>query len=397
MKERLKTLVIDSNGAGWKYVLVDTVLRGVLRLKINDSILPTRFRRHLLARRLLGERYEHLSYVFDWREALCAAPELDVEVCRNINNLVEYRRWRDAIASYPLVIVLHSAAGDSMSLLLKTAHWFQRRRGKLVVFIGNEYDLMVEKFSFLRATGADFACSQLPIEAARWVYADCRPTQILEMPHALNPRIYYPEPRARRSLDIGFCGDIYYYFVGDIERTALIQFFQQHSAEFGLVSELRLNRRMPRLEWARFLNTCKGTIGAESGSYYLDRQGQIIRRAKAYLKRHPRSTFEELFERIFRSLQIEYVSGKSISSRHFEPIGTKTCQLLLDGHYNGILRADEHYIGVKKDLSNIDEAIRRFKDEAYRTAMVERTYEYVMDEHTYQHRVHGLMKAVMQE
>ena len=395
MKERLKTLVIDSNGAGWKYVLVDTMLRGVLHLRADESILPAPIRHHLLARRLLGERYEHLSYVFDWREALCAAPELDVEVCTNINNFVEYRRWREAIASYPLIIVLHSAAGDSLSLLLRTSHWFQRRRGKLVVFIGNEYDLMVEKFDFLRATGADFACSQLPIEAARWLYAQCRSTRILEMPHALNPKIYYPDPRARRSLDIGFSGDIYYYFVGDIERTALIQFFQQHSAEFGLVTELRLNRRMPRVEWARFLNRCKGTIGAESGSYYLDRHGQIIRRAKAYLKRHPRATFEQIFERFFRSPQIGYVSGKSISSRHFEPIGTKTCQVLLDGHYNGILRPDEHYIRVKKDLSNMDEAIRRFKDEAYRTAMVERTYENVMDEHTYQHRVQSLIRTVL--
>lgn len=396
MKERLKTLVIDSNGAGWKYVVADTLLRGVLRLAIDESILPFGLRRQLFVRRLLGERYEHLSYVLDWREALSAAPELDVEVCGNINNLVEYRRWRDAIASYPLIIVLHSAAGDSMSLLLKTAHWFQRRRGTLVVFIGNEYDLMAEKFTFLRATGADFVCSQLPFDVARWVYADCRPTQILEMPHALNPRIYHPDTRIQRSLDIGFSGDIYHYFVGDIERTALIHFFQQHSAEFGLVSEFCLDRRMPRVEWARFLNGCKGTVGAESGSYYLDRQGQIIAKAKAYLKRYPRTTFVELFERFFRFPKTEYVSGKSISSRHFEPIGTKTCQLLLDGHYNGILRQNKHYISVKKDLSNIDEVIRRFKDEAYRTAMVERTYEYVMGEHTYQHRVQALIKAVMQ-
>src|SRR3989304_1871074 len=121
MKERLKTLVIDSNGAGWKYVLADTLLRGILHLRADESILPPCLRQHLLARTLLGKRYEHLSYVCDWREALCAAPELDVEVCRNINNLVEYRRWRGAIALYPLVIVLHSAAGDSLSLLLKTA------------------------------------------------------------------------------------------------------------------------------------------------------------------------------------------------------------------------------------------------------------------------------------
>jgi hypothetical protein len=393
MKERLKTLLLDADGAGWPYVAADTALRGILRLAIDSSILPRSLRRNRWSRRLLGPRYGHLSYVLDWREALCAAPELDAEVC-NINNLVDYRRRREAICHYPLVIILHSAAGDSISLLRKTAHWFDRRRGKLVVFLGNEYDLMEEKIAFLRSVGADCVCSQLPIEAARWVYAECHPARVVSMPHALNPKIYYPNSGVRRPVDIGFCGDIYYHFVGDTERTALIQFFQEHCADLGLVKEFRLNARMGRSEWARFLNGCKGTIGAESGSYYLDRHGRIIGQAKAYLRRHRHATFEEIFERFFRSPQVAYVSGKTISSRHFEPIGTKTCQLLLEGQYNDILRADEHYIRLKKDLSNMGDAIRRFKDEAYRAAMVDRTFEYVMDEHTYQHRVRALIEAV---
>ncbi len=97
MSERIKTLVLDADGAGWPYVAVDTVLRGLLRSPINVSILPHRFRSNRWGRRLLGPRYGHLSYVLDWREALCAAPELEVEVC-NINNLLDYRRRRSSLA-----------------------------------------------------------------------------------------------------------------------------------------------------------------------------------------------------------------------------------------------------------------------------------------------------------
>jgi spore maturation protein CgeB len=45
-------------------------------------------------------------------------------------------------------------------------------------------------------------------------------------------------------------------------------------------------------------------------------------------------------------------------------------------------------------LSNIDDAVQQFKDEAHRKEMVERTYEYVMDQHTYRHRIKALLKIV---
>ncbi len=396
MRTRLKTLILDADGAGWAYAAVDTMLRGILRLSVDSSILPGPLRGNRWSRRLLGPRYGHLSYVLDWREALCGSPDLDAEVC-NINDLVAYRNHREAIRDYPLVIILHSAAGDNMALLDKTAHWFDRRRGKLVVFLGNEYDLMDEKIAFLQSVGADYVCSQLPVETARWVYSEGCSARVVSMPHALNPRVYRPNPAIPRTLDIGFCGDIYYHFVGDLERTALIQFFQERKTDLGLIAGFRLNARMGRSEWARFLNGCRGTIGAESGSYYLDRHGQLIQQAKAYQKRHADATFEEIFERFFRAPEIPYVSGKTISSRHFEPIGTKTCQLLLEGHYNGILRPLEHYIPIKQDLSNVQEAIRQFKDEIERSRIVERAYEYVMDQHTYGHRVRTLVRSVCEE
>ena len=397
MKERIKTLLLEANGAGRNDIIGDTVLRGILKVS-EDFSLPRFFDKYSLTRKIgyyFKQRYDALSYAVDWRDALCAAPELDIERC-NINNLIDYRQRRKAIASYPLIIILHSAAGDSMSLLLKTAHCFQHRRGKLVMFIGNEYDLMAEKFEFIRSTGADYVCSQLPIESARWLYAECHPTQVLSMPHALNPTLYNPNESLSRSLDLGFIGTIYSYFVGDTERTKLIRFFEQHGAELGLKCEVHTTN-IPRSEWARFLNTCRGIMGSESGSYYLDRKGQIIAQAKAYLEEYPEAAFDEVFKRFFDSPEVEYVSGKCISSRHFEPIGTKTCQILLEGNYNGILKADEHYICVKKDLSNMDDVVRRFKDEAYRRLIVERSYDYIMSTHTYQHRVKALIKAVIEE
>jgi hypothetical protein len=397
MMERIKTLVLDSNGAGWKNVFLDTVLRGFLRSDVDETLLPNRLRKFHRLQWLLGQkRYEAQSYLLDWRDTLEQAPQLDTESC-NINNLVEYNRHRLAIEQYPLIIILHTATGDDMSLLLKTVHWFEKRRGKLVVFIGNEYDLMGEKFSFLRATGADFVCSQLPIKTASWLYAECLPTQVLALPHALNPNIYYPDANIKRNIDIGFVGAEYPYFLGDIERNTMVRYIQEHCTDFGLSCDINLGThyKMPRKEWMVYLNTCKGITGAEAGSPYLDRRGQIIGLAKAYVKIHPNATFEELYKLFFRTPDIPYISGKCISSRHFEPVGTKTCMVLLEGSYNDVLKPDEHYISVNKGFTNIEDVIRRFKNKAYRSTMVNHTYEYIMDGHTYMHRVKTLIKAVM--
>ena len=46
-------------------------------------------------------------------------------------------------------------------------------------------------------------------------------------------------------------------------------------------------------------------------------------------------------------------------------IGTKTIQILIEGNYNGYFKPDIHYIPLKKDLSNFDEAIEKFNDQNF--------------------------------
>jgi hypothetical protein len=393
-RDCLKTLYLDANGCGTKVIRTDTILRGILGYGDGAQVPPllrgVRQVRDLFA--YLRQFQEHVSYTIDWREAFCEARELDVEVC-NINNLVHYGRCLLALRQYDLVVVSHAAAGDDMTVLLKSARWLRRRRGKLVVFIGNEYDLLDEKIGFIGAVGAEFICSQLPTPAARYLYRECGASRILSMPHALNPKVYQPGVGSGRQVDIGFIGDVYWPFVGDRERTDLIEAFEREGERWGLRCEIR-KQRVARTEWATFLNQCSGTIGAESGTYYLNDRGRLLAAAREYnLLQHPEASFEEVFEKFYRG-QPREVSGKSISSRHFEPIGTKTCQILLEGEYNGVLVPDEHYISVRKDRSGIEEAVRRFKDEGYRQAVVERAYQHVMANHTYAHRVRSVLAAV---
>jgi hypothetical protein len=391
MKDRIKTLLLYANGPShWKPIAADTILRGVLRQGDGD-VRPSNLVRKWFAAQASRQRFQSLSYMQDWQDAFCASPELNVEICNTIN-LVEYASSRRKIREYPLVVVLHSAAGDDLSVLRRTEGWFKHRRGTLLVFLGNEYDLMPDKIKFLQATGADYVASQLPLDAGTWLYAPADGTQVLAAPHALNPHAYYPDLSSRRPVDIGFVGNIYPYFIGDSERTRMIQFFQAGGAALGLSCDIR-TQRMPRSDWAKFLNGCKGIIGAESGTYYLERTDQTKKSVQTYLEAHPRASFDDVYQRFFRDYPSP-VSGKAISSRHFEPIGTQTCQILLEGRYNDILVGDEHYLSLKKDFSNIEDVVERFKDEQYRVAMVRRTHEFALSAHTYQHRVRSLVSTI---
>jgi len=155
---------------------------------------------------------------------------------------------------------------------------------------------------------------------------------------------------------------------------------------------IRLGRkiRLPRAKYIKFLNSIRGTIGAESGTYYLEKTDKTQKKVETFLSRYPKATFEEVYDRFFRDYS-NPVNGKAISSRHFEPIGTKTYQILLEGRYNDILEPDVHYISLKRDYSNVDGVMERFRD---KDLVRKITDEYTMDSHTYEHRVRDVWNEI---
>ena len=76
----------------------------------------------------------------------------------------------------------------------------------------------------------------------------------------------------------------------------------------------------------------------------------------------------------------------TITPRIFDSAITKTCQILVEGEYNGIIKPDIHYIPLKRDLSNIDEALEKLKDIKFVQNMVDRTYEDLCGNDTYTYR-----------
>ena len=342
-----------------------------------------------------------------------------------------------------LVVLLHSTNGDTTIYLEPIAPLLAARKGLLLSFVGNEVNLPGSPISAKRAVfdviRPDFIATQLPLEAGEFLWGDKVERRVLGIPHALNPEAFHPDvPDGQRPIDIGVRAVRYLPHLGDDERNRLHDLFAAHSFDPGLVVDIS-SGRLERTGWARFLNQCKGTVSSEAGSWFLERDDATIeairkwtaerfkgrgvmiandsplRRlghrlpwwARAALRkllsrgvvRHESTVNEELdmdeiHDRFFKDRKRPDFYGKCISSRHFDAIGTATCQILVAGRYNDILVADRHYIALKPDFSNIASAMARFRDVGERQAIATRAREHVLAEHTYENRIASLSEAV---
>lgn len=348
------------------------------------------------------------------------------------------------LSEFDLIVLLHSTNSDTLEYLATIAPTLgARSTGKLIAFAGNEYNSpyvsLPEKVRLFKQARCDAVATQLLVKAGEFLYGG-HGFSIVAVPHALNPDVFAPGPEhAARRLSLGVKGFRYPAYLGDEDRNRITQYFIQNAHRFGLDADISEDSRLSRREWANFLGSCRGTISTETGSWYLERDDHRVRRIHAYLsekrgglvisnhsylrrmarhlptpmksvlwtilKRGPvkfevlddfNTPFLEIEEKFFRDVPRSQIYGKAISSRHFDAIGTKTCQLMLRGRFNDILEADRHYIAIESDFGNIDDAISRFKDSTERQRIVDEAYEYVMDAHTHQHRTSDLRRYIDQ-
>jgi hypothetical protein len=129
--------------------------------------------------------------------------------------------------------------------------------------------------------------------------------------------------------------------------------------------------------WYEFLARCRAVLGVEGGASVLDRDGSVRERVEAYVADHPEATFEETRSDCFPGRDLE-IHLACLSPRHLEACVTRTCQLLLEGSYSGVLRPWAHYIPIKSDYSNVDEVLDALEDDALAERIVNQAYEDVV-------------------
>jgi hypothetical protein len=130
-------------------------------------------------------------------------------------------------------------------------------------------------------------------------------------------------------------------------------------------------------KWYEFMLQCKYFIGVEGGSTILDPKGEIWEKGNEFVRKNPNASFEEIEKECFPGMDGN-LRIIALSPRHLETCITNTCQVLIEGEYDGALTAGRNYIELKADFSNLDEVLVKMKDEELRKKIVKQTYEDVV-------------------
>lgn len=163
--------------------------------------------------------------------------------------------------------------------------------------------------------------------------------------------------------------------------------FQERGPAAGLITDVSTRAQDTLLgdAWYEFLLRCKYIIGVEGGASILDYDGSIRETTEAYVKAHPDAGFDEIEANCFPtkdgSLRLF-----AISPRHLEACATRTCQVLVDGEYNGILLPGKHYIELQRDFSNLDCVLQTLKQDSARDEIVEKAYQDIVASQLYTYR-----------
>lgn len=195
--------------------------------------------------------------------------------------------------------------------------------------------------------------------------------------------------RGDRSIDIGYrAWDSYPFYgrhgqlKGEIGRV-----FAEAAPRAGLTVDISSSHKDALMgnRWFDFLLNCKYTVGVEGGSSIFDRDGSISVRTMDYMKAHPGETFGQVEAACFPGADGSF-SYRLLGPRHLEAVMTKTCQVLIEGEYGGVLEPGTHYIELKRDFSNLPEVLEWMKDDRRRATTVERAYRDVIDSGQYSYR-----------
>ena len=382
---------------------------------------------------VLHARYtSQLSYYNDWLDALNAYAAFNVV---EFNILQSSRELRHRIGEVDAVVALHSTNADTTEYLERHIAVLADRRVPLISFVGNEVNLpgssMTSKRRVLGEIRPQWIATQLLQEAGQFLFGDLAMLGVVAIPHALNTSVFRPNTdNNTRPIYIGARVARYAPHLGDNDRNQIADQFTEIGKQRNFTTDIS-NQRFDRIGWARFLNRCVGTISSEAGSWFLERDDATVNAVRKYLiertkgidiandsrllrigYRLPRwsrwvvrqvldaagvrfehdvygqpQVYEEIYEHFFSDRPRPAIYGKCISSRHFDAIGTKTCQIMFRGKFNDILESNHHYLALDHDFGNLDDVLRRFADEPERTAVAEAAHAHVLAGHTYEHRM----------
>ncbi|MDF1645493.1 MAG: hypothetical protein P1U61_00720 [Legionellaceae bacterium] len=254
--------------------------------------------------------------------------------------------------------------------------------GPKFVFLQDEYQRVNQMQGLLYFLKFDVLFTLVAPELVNQAYPDSR-LKALKKVHILTGYVddamhsFEAPPIASRPLDVSYRVRRYDYRLGKLaqEKVLLASEFMNYAAHTDLSVDISMKEsdRVYGDAWFDLLMRSKVVLGTESGASIWDRDGQVSKKVKQFLRKHKGASFETVFEAVLKPYEGNLLYA-AISPRIFEAAAAKTAMVMFTGHYSGLCQPNVHYIALEKDFSNISDVLEKIQDTAYLQAMVDRTY-----------------------
>ena len=149
----------------------------------------------------------------------------------------------------------------------------------------------------------------------------------------------------------------------------------ERAAQLGLSTDISTRPEDAILGdgWLDFLGSGRAVVGVEGGSSVVDRHGAVRRAVRERLLRDPQATFEEVSAGMPPGWDAEPLVA--LSPRHLEAALTGTAQLLIEGRYDGVLEPNRHFLPLRQDLSDLDDALEETRNPRLLQQLAEAAYQ----------------------
>ena len=265
-------------------------------------------------------------------------------------------------------VVMHYSLFGSQPYLLddRLLEWLDRSRAYKVCFFSDEHAHCRRRRAFIDGHRIDCVFYHVEPRYVDAVYGRCggRPRVEFNLPGYVTHEVRaaaarLSRPDADRRVDVGYRGRVLPAWMGRGARE-----YWQIASEVALRADGRLvidvdvreEARLYGKAWYRFLGDCRSTLGVESGTSYMDLDDEVLaehlgggdRDGGAQPGAAP--TALDRWE--------GNVPYRTIATRHFEAAALRTCQILFEGSYSGVLRPMVHYLPLRKDFGNLEDILR---------------------------------------
>jgi hypothetical protein len=274
---------------------------------------------------------------------------------------------------------------DQISISL--AEKLEAYRGLKFLFIQDEYDHTDRAGHWIRRLGVTLVFTVVPVSNVAAVYP---PDQFPGVRFVSNLTGYVPEelpeiddiePPSKRLCVVGYRGRPLPLRYGQLgfEKVEIGRQVKEYCVQHHINHNISWSEedRIYGARWYEFMASCRGMLGSESGSNVFDRNGTLGAQELAYRKAHPKASDAVVYAEVIRSLELPGLMNQ-VSPRVFEAIALRTALVLYEGSYSGVIRADEHFIPLRKDGKNLAEVFRRLQDDRAVDLLTENAFQDVI-------------------